>query len=320
MTKIQTHTLRDGDSAVTLLSHGAITQDWQVCDAGGTPVHVVLGHADPEDYRRFPGSMGVITGRVANRIAGARFTLNGETYVLPANEGTNQLHGGPDGWQHRTWKMGPDGPRRLRLSLSSPDGDMGFPGAVDVQMIVTLNGTALTYDMTATPDRPTPINMANHSYYNLMGSGPIWDHRMQINAGAYTPVDDALIPTGHIVPVNDTRYDLHAPRTLGKADPDRTGSDINLVLSGAQPAVTVTAPNGLRLRLTTDQPGVQLYTGGGLSPKGTRLPGQTHAAFTGLALEPQNFPDAVNQPAFPSAIFTPEKPYRQVTTIDIAPA
>ena len=314
-------TLEDGDVSVTLLSFGATTMDWRVPDGTGARLPVVLGHSDPEDYRRFPGYMGVTVGRYANRIGGARFVLDGVTHRLVANEGPNQLHGGPDGWHLRNWTVARDGARAVRFSLRSPEGDMGFPGTVEAVLTATLTGHRLTWEMAATPDRPTHISLANHTYYNLLGDGPIWDHQMQIAASTITEVDTALIPTGRLLPVAGTRHDYRAARRLGDADPEAQGTDVNFALDTTQdgPACTVTAPNGMRLRMWTDQPGLQVYSGAGLTPVGSRLPGQSHAPFTGLALEPQHFPDSPNQPGFPSTLCTPDHPYRQRTEIEICP-
>lgn len=317
---IQRHVLRDDETGVevAVLSLGAAVQDWVVPTADG-PIHAVLGYADPEDYRNQPGYLGVIAGRYANRIAGALFTLGGETFSLAANEGANILHGGAGGWGRCIWMLDPIGPSQVRLSLLSADGDQGFPGNVDVQVELTLKGYALTYDMTATPDRPTPINMAIHSYYNLMGGGPVSGHRLQINARNFTPTGPGLIPTGDILPVNGSRYDYRTSRKLTEAVPEKAASDVNLILDSGAPAAVLTAPNGLSMTIRTDAPGLQLYTGQGLRPHGTPLPGQNHAACTGIALEPQQFPDAPNQPGFPDAIFTPARPFRQTTTIEISP-
>ena len=317
---IQRHVLSDGDVSVSILSMGAATQDWQVPDAQGNRVPVVLGYADPAAYAAQTGFLGVIIGRVANRIGGASFDLDGHTYRLTANEGPKQLHGGPDGWWARNWVMERDGDRAVQLKLTSPDGDMGFPGVVKATVVISLDGHRLTYDMTATCDRPTPINMANHNYYNLMGDGPIWDHKMQVNASAYTPTDADLLPTGAVSTVDGTKYDYRTMRQISEADPHRGISDINFALNGGDDeSVSIQAQNGLMLRMWTDQPGLQFYTGQGICAGAEPLKGQTHAPCHGIALEPQGFPDAVNQPTFPSVICTPENPYRQTTTIEIAP-
>ncbi|MEE3359048.1 MAG: aldose epimerase family protein [Pseudomonadota bacterium] len=318
--EIRSHTLSDGDVSVTILSMGAATQDWRVPDGSGRRVPVVLGYADPAAYATQGGFLGVIVGRVANRIAGSTFTLDGVKHHVTPNEGPNQLHGGPKGWWAKNWTLEADGDRAVQLTLSSPDGDMGFPGSVQAQITISLDGHRLTYDMSATCDRPTPINLANHNYYNLMGNGLIWDHQMQVNADRYTPTGGDLLPIGDIAPVEGTKYDYRQPRRIADADPARGVSDINFALNGERDeAVSVLAQNGLQLRMWTDQPGLQFYTGQGITAGAKPLDGQTHAPCHGIALEPQGFPDAVNQPNFPSVICTPEKPYKQVTTVEIAP-
>lgn len=316
-TDIQKHVLSNDQVSVSILSLGGITQDWRVDD-----VPVVLGFADPADYLRHKGSMGVLVGRVANRIGGAKFTLDGQEYLVEPNEGNvNQCHGGPKGWSACNWQMEKDGDATVRLTLQSPDGDMGFPGVVDVSVVISLDGHCLTYDMTATPDRATPINMANHNFYNLQGSGPIWEHQMQIAAARYTETGLGLIPTGNLPSVQDTKYDFRNLRRLDDADPTLGITDTNFVLdqSDTTPACLLRAPNGMTLRLWTDQPGLQVYSGQGLSPRGTPLPGQDHSPCSGLALEAQGFPDSVNNDHFPSVIHTPENPYRQTTRIEIKP-
>jgi aldose 1-epimerase len=322
---IRSHLLESGCARVAILSLGCITQDWQVPVPEGWR-GVVLGHDAPEAYRADPYFLGQIVGRVANRIAGARFAmpappesgphpptrpLSGGAVApvctLAANDGPHCLHGGPDGLGRRVWAMEPDGARAVRLQVHSPDGDQGFPGAVDVTVTIALDGARLSYAMVAHPDRPTPIALAQHSYYALAGRGRVDGYRVSLAASACTPAGPDLIPTGAVAPVAGTPFDFRVARPIGASR-----LDLNLVLdAGDGPAAEVTA-GGLRLRLWTDQPGLQLYTGDGL--------GAPFAPRHGLCLEPQGFPNAVNMPAFPSVICTPERPYRQTTTVEIAAA
>lgn len=316
-TPLMQATLCCGDETVTLLSYGCATCDWRVPLRGGL-VPVVLGYDDPAAYLMNAPHLGVIAGRVANRTAHARFALDGQTYLLDPNEPPHHLHGGRMGTGHRNWRFETDGGQALKATCRIGHLEDGFPGALDITAHVWLDETGLTYDLTARPDRPSPINLAQHNYYNLMGGGAIWDHVAIIAASRYTPCDDQLIPTGEIVPVAGGRFDFTTAHSFGDTDPSHAGTDINLVMDhakGNQPAVTVSAPNGLHLRLWTDQPGVQLYTGGGLPD----APAQGLRPFGGVCLEPQGFPDALNQPGFPSIICTSETPYRQLTRIKIGP-
>ena len=317
---LRSHRLEAGDMSVTILSLGCITHDWRV-PLDDTLVPIVLSYRDPADHLRHPGSLGIIAGRVANRIANAQFSHDGTTYQLAANEGTNQLHGGPRGLASRNWDLEPDGSTGVQLQHQSPDGDQGFPGRVDFTVTIRLQNNRLIYDMSAVPDRATPINLAQHSYYNLMGSGTIWDHQLQIAANAYTPTDGALIPTGMTALLDGQPFDYRQSKLIQQADPAQKGTDVNLVLeqTAQNPAATLSAPNGLCLKLWTDQPGLQLYTGAKLSAKATPMEAQTHQAFAGLCLEPQHFPDAPNQLQFPSIIYTPERPYHQRLTIEVSP-
>ena len=157
---------------------------------------VFLSYRDPLDHLHHPGSLGIITGRVANRIANARFTLDGSHHILRANEGVNQLHGDPSGLARRNWTLESEGNQAVQLRHHSPDGDQGFPGAVDFTIKIELQNNLLSYHMFAVPDRPTPINLTQHFYYNLMGHGTIWDHQLEITSTGYTPTDKTLIPTG----------------------------------------------------------------------------------------------------------------------------
>lgn len=309
MDQIERHVLQDGDTAITVLSLGCAVMDWQVRGR-----HVVLGYAEAEHYRQNPVSMGVVCGRVVNRIENARFELNGQEYVLPANEAPHHVHGGPSGLGWRNWRMERDGDRAVQLSLVSGDGDQGYPGRVAFTVVMRLEGGRLTWDMSGMPDRETPINLAQHLYFNLMGQGTLHDHTLWVDADHHTPNRPDLIPMGSIETVKDTPYDLRQPMRLG----DVGGLDGNLGLNGGDGVVAeAVAPDGMRLRLWTDRPGLQVYTSNMLDYAFPEGPGARHQRFAGLCLEAQDLPNAVNVPAFGSVLCTPDRPYRQTTSIEI---
>lgn len=309
MDQITSHVLRDEETEITVLSLGCAVMDWRVRDRP-----VVLGYADPDHYRQNPGSMGIICGRVANRISGARFVIDGVTHDLPANAPPHHLHGGPHGIGRRNWDMTPDGDRAVELRLVSEDGDQGYPGQVAFRVVLRLHGGRLTWEMDGVPDRATPINLAQHLYFNLHGQGTVADHSLRIAADHYTPNGPDLVPLGRIDPVEGTDFDFRMPIRLG----DGHGWDGNLVLrQGAAPAAELVGPDGMTLRLWTDRPGLQVYTSNSLShvfPEGS---GAAHGRFAGVCLEAQDLPNAMNEPAFGSILCTPDAPYRQVTSIEI---
>lgn len=314
---ITRHVLRDGDVSVAILSLGCITQDWRV-PLNGRAAPVVLGYRDPESYRRNPYYMGAIVGRVANRIAGAGFAVDGRTYRLNANEGRHHLHGGTRGLSTRNWCMERAGARAVELRHVSRDGAEGYPGQASFCVTITLQGHTLRYDMRAEVDRETPISMAQHSYYALGYHGTVQDHDLCIPAQHYTPVDAEMIPTGQIHPLDGAPFDFRAGRCLSEADPQSRGLDMNFVMQGGG-QVTLEAPNGMGLRIESDQPGLQLFTAPTLAALHPALDGQVHQPFAGLCLEPQGVPDAVNQPLFPAVFAAPDRPYRQVLEVTIAP-
>lgn len=281
----------------------------------GTRVPVVSGFQNPADYLSNPTFLGSIVGRVANRISGASFTIGSERFDVQVNEPPNHLHGGAQGLNTRNWTMQADGTRAVQLHHVSPDGDQGYPGRVEFEVTISLSGHTLTYGMVARSDRVTLINMAQHSYYNLMGQGMVLGHNVQINADEYTPVDGAGIPTGDVTSLSGCDFDLRRAKTIEAVGRDL---DMNFVLS-KRAAAQVTAPNGMTLEMTTDQPCLQLYTGANQTPGARPLAGQEHVPYSGLCLEPQGYLNAVNIDAFPSILISPEHPYRQTTHVRIAP-
>jgi aldose 1-epimerase len=310
--------LETGEVRVAILSWGCTVRDWRVA---GRPV--CLGFDRFEEYPDHSPYFGAVAGRVANRIAGGRFRLGGQDYRLACNDGPNHLHGGPDGIGRRVWDAEADSARNaVRFRYFSPDGEEGYPGAVRFAVTYRLDGHALHCTLEGVPDRPTPINLAQHNYYNLAGAGDIRGHSLRIDADHYLPVDAGLIPTGEIAPVAGTRFDFRTPRIYAEADPDRQGHDHNYVLRpGRDPAAPAAelAAAGLRLRLRTDRPGLQLYTAARLGPAVPGLDGRRYGAFGGLCLEAQGFPDAINRPDWPGIVHTPEAPYFQRLVIEIAP-
>lgn len=247
---------------------------------------------------------GAICGRVANRIAGGRFSLDGQEYTLAVNNGPNHLHGGLVGFSDRAWTVVEATPSRVVLTLTSPDGEEGYPGTVTATAEYTLCGKKLTLKMTAETDAPTLLNLTNHAYWNLNGSGTMDDHLLQVLASAYTPMV-ANIPTGVVAPVEGTLYDLRQPACLGERNAPNaiaSGYDDNYVLP-ARPGVKEAAvlTNGeLTLRLATDAPGLQVYTGDYLPLK-----------RGGVALEAQNYPDSPHQPHFPTIELRPGERYER---------
>ncbi|KAG1715191.1 Aldose 1-epimerase [Nymphon striatum] len=211
---------------------------------------------------------GSLIGRVANRIAQGQIVVGGQTYDLPLNNGPHHIHGGPGGLGWRLWQIERVGDNALRARVVSDHLDQGYPGNVHFEVILKLVGHTLSYDIVAIPDRETPINMAQHLYFNLMGQGDVRDHVVQIAADQYTPTDAQALPLGVIAPVEGSIYDFRAPRRIADADPDGVGHDASLVLNnvGDAPFAEVRAPNGMCLKMWGDRPCVQLYTSGGLAP------------------------------------------------------
>jgi aldose 1-epimerase len=317
--KIDVAVLQEGDVRVSLLSYGARLQDWRVAHRG-KEVPVVLGHANPDAYRRDPFWLGALVGRVANRISGAQYSLNGETFSLSANEGANTLHGGVGGFSHQHWNIERDGDRRVELTLTSPDGDQGFGGRLDLRVVISLKNGWLSYDIMAASDRPTPVNIAHHAYYNLMGGGDVRKHLVDVAASRWTPVDSASVPTGQIANLNDAHIALRDGACIEdalRALKGTTGFDMNYVLDQDASmdqvptyAARVRAENGLSLTVKTDQPCMQFYSGHKLAAP--------FAAYGGLCLEPQGYVDGLNQSGFPISLATPELPYRQQLSLKVS--
>ncbi len=308
---------------ISLLNWGGVVRDWRV-PLEGSLRPVVLGFEDFNDYPKHSPHFGALVGRVANRIAGARFTLDGETFSLPANEGPNCLHGGPRGFGRVLWDMETDSATNtVRLAYTSPDGDMGFPGEVRVEALYRLDGNRLSLELAATSDRRTPLSLVQHHYFNLGTGADVLDHTVWVNASAYSEVDEALLPTGALLPVAGTPYDLRTPRTLRDAGGNPVDYDLNLVLATDRdlrdPVARVVGPDGaLRLELFTDRPGVQFYNGVMTDCPVPGLEGRRYGKHSGLCLEDQAFPGALAHSHFPSIIISPDNPYRHHCAIEIA--
>ncbi|WP_336055987.1 aldose epimerase family protein [Nitratireductor sp. CH_MIT9313-5] len=312
----------ESGTRICVLSYGALIRDWQVRVAGGLR-SVVLGFEEFEHYPAHSRYFGAIAGRVANRIAGGRFTLNGREYQLDQNQGDNHLHGGSAGIGKQIWLMEPLAENGVRLNYTSLDGEMGYPGSLDIAVEYRLDGNRLRIEFEAMASEATPVNLVQHNYFNLMGEGDVLDHRLFLRANAYTPVDETLIPTGEIIPVSGTQFDFRNSRVMRDAAGIPQEFDHNLVLdtgrTAEDPAVILVAPDdSLTLKLFTDQPGLQLYNGSKLDVPVPGLNGVRYGRHAGLCLEDQKFPDAVNNPHFPNTIVTPDAPYRHWCEIEIA--
>lgn len=309
-------------------SYGAMLIELHVPDRKGRMADVVLGFDTLEPYLAGHPFFGNTTGRYANRIAGARFTLDGTTHTLPANNGANHIHGGPKGLDKQNWETEtfdtPQGPA-VRFRHTSPDGAEGYPG--NLQLVVTYTLThrnELRIDYQAVTDKPTVVNLTNHSYFNLKGAGEgdILDHVLRLSAARYTPADDALIPTGEIRSVAGTALDFRTPLAIGarwEHLPEKLkGYDHNFVINDWAPGKLVDCADlyepasGRRMRVLTTEPGVQIYTAihlRGVNGKG----GKTYNPYGGVCLETQHFPDSPNKPHFPTTVLRPGETFRSTT-------
>ena len=330
---VEAYTLanKSGVSA-TVLTYGGVVQKLTAPDKAGKLADVVLGFDTLDGYVKGSPFFGAITGRVANRIGAARFTLDGKEYPLAANNGPNTLHGGTVGFDKKVWAAKHDG-NRLTLSYTSPDGEEGFPGALACTVTYTLtDADELRIDYAAVTDKPTVVNLTNHSYFNLAGhaSGTILGHVLQLAADKYTPADKTLVPTGKLESVAATPLDFRTATDIGRRvanlNADPPGYDHNLVhgdrrLAEPKWVATATEPvSGRVLEMWTTEPGVQLYTGNFLDGKLKGKGGATYPRHAGFCLEAQMFPDAPNKPTFPSVVLRPGETYRQTTVYKLSVA
>lgn len=325
--QVRQATLEAGGLKAVLLTWGARLAELWVPDRKSNQADIVLGHDNPKDWETHGTYLGATCGRYGNRIAGGSFTLDGKTVQLDQNEGPKTLHGGTQGFDRKTWEIADHSDTHVTFALTSPDGDMGFPGTLTATTTYRIDGQTLTIEMTATTDAPTSVNLVNHAYFNLagQGAGDIMGQHLQIEAAHYTPVDDQLIPTGEIRAVAGTAFDFRQPRTIGAQLPGPGAFDHNLCLSaptgpdGLRLCLTATDPaSGRRMRLSTNQPGVQLYTGAHFDGPGKQ--GAHYPRFAGFAAETQRFPDSPNNPQFPSTRLNPGETYRHVMRFDFTPA
>ncbi|HLU07497.1 MAG TPA: aldose epimerase family protein [Woeseiaceae bacterium] len=310
---------------VDVLTYGGIITRLVTPDSAGRPGDIVLGLDSLEEYVSSSPYFGAIIGRYGNRIASGRFSLSGKEYQLSVNDGDNHLHGGEVGFDKKNWKMKPfvtANSAGVTLSLTSPDGDQGYPGRLYATVVYELtNDNELDLRFTARTDRPTIVNLTHHSYFNLAGEGSILDHELTIPAEHFTPVRQGLIPTGELREVAGTPFDFRDAKRIGRdIDEDNEqlelglGYDHNWVLKDTVDDELILAArlahpsSGRVLEVWSVEPGVQFYSGnfldGTLEGKGI-----THGHRSGLCLEPQHFPDSPNQPRFPTTTVLPGETY-----------
>ncbi|ROQ63327.1 aldose 1-epimerase [Streptomyces sp. 840.1] len=331
-TDVDVWTLDSGNGVrAEILTYGGILHRLTVPDTGGAPASVVRSPADLAGYTGGSPFFGALIGRFANRIAHGRFTLDGAVYQVPATDRGHALHGGPGGFHTRVWQAdgeATDVAARLRLTLHSPDGDMGFPGALDVTVTYVLDtaGT-LTLGYTATTDRPTVVNLTNHAYFDLAAKGDILGHTLQVDADSYLPVDEDGIPEGPAAPVHATPFDLTTPRTVGDriALPDEQlrragGFDHCWIIrdrnTGLNRAARLTAPGGGRImEVWTTEPGIQVYTANQLDGTLAALGGGRHERHSAVCLETQHLPDSPNRPDHPGTVLRPDEVFRSRTEL-----
>ncbi len=326
--------LRSGDLEAAVLTYGAVLQSVRAPDAAGQAAEVTLGYDDLDGYLADDGYLGAVVGRFANRIGRARFSLDGVEHVLPANHGRSCLHGGPGGFSTRLWSAREvaDG---VELSLTSPDGEMGFPGELRATVTYRLEGDCLEIAYTATTDRTTVVNLTNHAYWNLAGGGSIEDHVLQLPATSFVAVDDELIPT-EVTAVEGTPMDFRTPQRIGERlrcpFPQlrhARGYDHAWVLDGPDDGLRTAArvhhpASGRLLEVLTDQPSVQFYSGNFLDGSATGRGGRSMRQGDGLCLETQHFPDSPNRPDFPPTVLRPGETYatrtlNRFSTVSLGP-
>ncbi len=316
----------DGDVTVKIITYGGIITSLQAPDKEGKTADLVLGFNTLEEYLGAHPYFGAIVGRYANRIAGGRFVLNGTEYKLAMNEGKCHLHGGNTGFDKVVWdaeELKNGKAVGVRLSYLSKDGEEGYPGNLEVTVTYQLNNeNELVIEYEAVTDKPTIINLTNHSYFNLRGegSGDILGHEIMINADQYTVIDENLLPTGEIAPVKGSPLDFTEARPIGARIGELAGGyDHNYVLNKAQPdelslAARVCDPeSGRILEVFTTQPGMQFYTSNFLDGSLVGKSGRPYHKYAAFCLETQHFPDSPNQKHFPSTVLNPGATYRQKT-------
>jgi len=316
---------------VRIITYGAVIVSIKTPDRRGHLEDIVTGFDTLDDYVARSRFFGAVAGRYANRLANARFTLDGKSYELAANNGRNHLHGGRRGFDKVVWNGSPferDGKAGVTLTHVSPDGDEGYPGTLNVSVTYTLTPRdELILDYAATTDKATPINLTNHSYFNLAGDGrgDILGHVLQIDADRYTPTDETQIPTGEIAAVDGTPFDFRKPTPIGEridANDEQIrrgkGYDHNFVLNGSPTALhhaarVVDPSTGRTMDVATTEPGMQLYTGNNLDGSAVGKGGHVYGRRTAVCFETQHFPDSPNHPNFPSTILRPGERFRSET-------
>lgn len=313
----------DGGLQAHILTFGAVIRDMSLPMAAGGRRSVVLGFPSFDPYPAHSPYFGALIGRYANRIAGGRFTLADQTHLLDRNEnGTTTLHGGRGGFASRVWDIVDHSDRHVTLGLESPDGDQGFPGTLKVTCRYTLGPeNRLEVALRARADRPTPVNLTQHSYFNLDGGRDLSDHLLVVHADSFTPVGSDKIPTGEIQSVAGTPFDLRQPRRLGDLE---VALDHNFVLRSRpidplqmRPVADLTSPRAnLQMRVRTTKPGAQIYDGHLLAVAVPGLGGRRYGAKAGLCIETQFFPDSPNRAKFPISIIGPDIEYEHATVFD----
>lgn len=319
-TAIEEVVVSAGDLTVHVINYGAVIRDVRLA---GVDRPLVLGLNTLDDYLKYSPHFGAVAGRCANRIAAGRLTIDGRTWQLSLNEnGRTHLHGGFKGFGHRAWRLvGHDG-ESVTLAITAADGEEGYPGKVEATCRYTLAPPAtLRVDFEAVTDAPTIVNLAQHTYFNLSGEPDIFDHRVRIDADAYTPADEDNIPTGAIAPVAGTDFDFRALRPIRRMrDTGRIAYDLNYVIdrkkaSSPRPVARLESPKGdVALDIASTEVGLQFYDG--CMMKDIPVPGldgRRYGLNGGCCFEPQFFPDSPNHPEFPPAILRPGETYRQTT-------